>query len=280
MKLKKIVKRAFQYIVRGIPTYMITANISTITPGGLLKNKHIIVTGGGRGLGFYIAKRVIEEGAYVLITGRSEKTLIEAKKRLGYKCEYLVFDIRDIDKMQTFIKIASEKFEGKKIDCLVSNAGISLHEESFRDVTKEGWDQQMETNLKGNFFLVADFIKYLESQSDKSGNIIVISSERGKRADDIPYGLSKVATSSFVQGIATKVISEGIRVNGVAPGVTASDMTGYQRDGNLFAEHQPSKRVFMPEEVAEVVTFLLCDASNCISGEIITCDQGRYIAHW
>ena len=138
----------------------------------------------------------------------------------------------------------------------------------------------MNTNLKGNYFLVSEYIRYLEKQSDTAGNIVVITSERAKRADDIPYGLTKAATSSFIQCIASKVIGEGIRINGVGPGVTASDMTGFDKTGNLYADNQPSKRVFMPEEVAEVVGFLLCDASACISGEVITCDQGRYITHW
>lgn len=138
----------------------------------------------------------------------------------------------------------------------------------------------MDTNLKGNFFLVKEFIEYLEKYENKTGNIVVITSERAKRPDDIPYGLTKVATSSFIQCIASKVIEEGIRINGVGPGVTASEMTGYHRDANMYAKFQPDKRIFLPEEVAEVVTFLLSDVSACISGEIITCDQGRYISRW
>ena len=66
----------------------------------------------------------------------------------------------------------------------------------------------------------------------------------------------------------------------MAPGVTASDMTGFTKEGNLYAEWQPAKRVFLPEEVAEVVNFLLSDVSDCVTGEIITCDHGRYISHW
>ena len=57
-------------------------------------------------------------------------------------------------------------------------------------------------------------------------------------------------------------------------------MTGFGRNGDLYAEWQPSKRIFLPEEVAEIVAFLLSDVSSCVSGEIITCDQGRYISHW
>ena len=137
----------------------------------------------------------------------------------------------------------------------------------------------MNTNLKGNYFLVKKFVEYLEQQEDKKGNIIVITSERAKRPDDIPYGLTKVATSSFIQCIAKKVIAEGIRINGVGPGITTSDMTKISRE-HLHAEKQPGKRYFVPEEVAEVVNFLLSDTSACISGEIITCNQGSHISIW
>lgn len=57
-------------------------------------------------------------------------------------------------------------------------------------------------------------------------------------------------------------------------------MTGYSTDGNLYASYQPTERIFVPEEVAEVVNFLLSDISGCISGEIITCNQGKHISHW
>ena len=100
------------------------------------------------------------------------------------------------------------------------------------------------------------------------------------RPDDIPYGLTKTASNSFIKGIAVKVINEGIRINGIAPGVTATDMTGFNRDGNLYNSWQNNGRIFLPEEVAEVAGFLLSDFSNCISGEIIACDQGNYIATW
>ena len=171
-------------------------------------------------------------------------------------------------------------FSGEKITGLVSNAGVSLHEGDFRHVTEEGWDIQLNTNLKGNYFLVKGFIEYLEKKEDKKGNIVVITSERGRRSDDLPYGLTKVASDSFVECFASRVIKEGIRINGVAPGVTASDMTGVNRNENMYADWQPTNRFFLPEEVAEVVNFLLSDISNCISGEIIACDQGRYISHW
>lgn len=280
MGVKEYLKRMVRYIVRGVPDYHLTVEVKVSAPSRQLEGKNVIVTGAGSGLGFYIAKRCIAEGAKVIITGRNEDKLKNAVATLGDNCKYIVFDAQNVAGIPTFMKCAEQMLHGEKIYGLVSNAGISLHEGSFRNVTEEGWDVQMNTNLKGNYFLVKEFIQYLEGKDDKRGNIVVITSERSRRSDDIPYGLTKAASNSFIECFASKVIAEGIRVNGVAPGVTASDMTGVKRNGNLYADWQPNSRFFVPEEVAEVVNFLLSDVSNCISGEVITCDQGRWISHW
>lgn len=95
--------------------------------------------------------------------------------------------------------------------------------------------------------------------------------------DTIPYGLTKAALNSLTQGMASDVISHGIRINAIAPGVTVSEMTNYKREDNLYSSYQASERIYLPEEVAEVACFLLSDASKCISGEIIVCDNGKYI---
>ena len=279
MGLTEYLKRGARYVLFGVPEYKTNVEIQVMEPMGLLKGRNIIITGGGRGLGYYIAKKSIDEGAKVLITGRNEETLKAAIEKLGDKARYLVADISKVKEIDSFMEKAKECFQGEKIDSLVSNAGISLHEGDFRNVTEEDWDAQMDTNLKGNYFLVKKFVEYLEQQENKKGNIVVITSDRAKRPDDIPYGLTKVATSSFIQCIAHKVIAEGIRINGVGPGVTVSDMTGKSRD-HLHAECQAGKRFFVPEEVAEVVNFLLSDTSACISGEIITCNQCNHIARW
>lgn len=280
MEIRTYLKRMVRYVMKGIPEYYINVEVKESVPSHQLEGKNIIVTGAGSGLGYYIAKRCIAEGAKVLITGRNEDKLRRAASELGEYCRWIVFDSSDVKGMSHFIDQVQQKFNGEKIYGLVSNAGISLHEGNFRNVTEVGWDSQMNINLKGNYFLVKTFIEYLETLEDKSGNIVVITSERSRRSDDIPYGLTKVASNSFIECIASKVIKEGIRVNGVAPGVTASNMTGVDRNENMYADWQPSNRFFLPEEVAEVVNFLLSDVSNCISGEIIACDQGRYISHW
>ena len=81
----------------------------------------------------------------------------------------------------------------------------------------------------------------------------------------------------MVQGLACLFVKDNIRVNAVAPGITASDMTGIKSDGNLFLSINATERVYLPEEVAETACFLLSDASGCVSGQIILCNNGRTI---
>lgn len=138
----------------------------------------------------------------------------------------------------------------------------------------------MNINLKGNYFLLKAFVEYWEQCENTKGNIVVISSNRSKKIADSPYAISKYGVNNIVKGMSRKAIEKGIRINGVAPGTVTTTMTGYKNNGineNIFLEEQAGKRAFLPEEIAEVVNFLLSDASACISGEIIACDQGSYI---
>ena len=93
--------------------------------------------------------------------------------------------------------------------------------------------------------------------------------------------MTKAAINSLTQGLANRVVESGIRVNAIAPGVTVSDMTGFSSDGSLYCDYNITERVYLPEEVAEVACFLLSDASKCLSGQILVCNEGNSInAHW
>ena len=99
--------------------------------------------------------------------------------------------------------------------------------------------------------------------------------------DERPYGLTKAAINSLVQGLAYRYIKEGIRINAVAPGVTSSDMTGYKSEGNLYLQNHSTNRVFLPEEIAEIACFLLSDVSNLLNGQILYANEGNTInARW
>lgn len=276
-KLLKIIKRGLRYIIKGVP--IVRPKIVYTNSSQKLKGKNILITGGSSGIGFSIAKKSVEEGANVVITGRNEKKLKEAVGKISESCKFLVWDVKDVKSTKEMLIEAEKLIEGN-FDCLVSNAGISLHEGSFENVTEETWDAQMDINLKGNYFLTKTFAESMVQNKIGNGNILVISSERANRSDDIPYGISKVGTNSFVKAMASKLINKGIRINVLSPGVTLSDMIQMSNKDSLYESYQPQKRIFLPEEMAEVACFLLSDISNCISGEVITCDQGRYISTW
>ena len=248
----------------------VSANITYSSPDNRLRGKNIVITGGARGLGLAMAKKFISEGAKVLISGRNEETLKKVSEEIG--CKYIVYDVCDADNAEDFMKSADKMLGG--VNVLVNNAGISLHEWIIDAVTVDKFDRQINTNLRGGYFLTKYFVKILK-ESNRTGNVLFVSSERGEQTDDIPYGLTKAAINSFVKGIAPEIIKYGIRINAIAPGITASDMTGWDANGNLYCSGNPNGRIYLPEEVAEVALFLVSDISSCVSGQIIACNDGK-----
>lgn len=276
MSIKSYLARAFKYIVRGTPIKNIKADIHYLQPNAQLQGKKIIVTGGGRGLGVAMATKFIAEGAEVLIAGRNEKQLKETSEKIG--CKYLTLDVSNVESFADFMQNADKILNG--INCLVNNAGISLHENTFFDVTPKTFDQQIDTNFKGAYFLTQEFIKLIK-KDNRTGNILFTSSETGDTMDFRPYGFTKAAVNSMVQGLAYLFAKDGIRINAVAPGVTASEMTGFSAESNLHYEGNTTERIYLPEEVAETACFLLSEASGCISGQIIVCNNAKTInARW
>lgn len=259
-------------MLEGIPENHITANIVTIAPNDLLKGRKILITGGSRGLGHAMAEKFTNEGADVLITGRNEESLKRSARQIG--CKYSVLDVRDVKSFQSFIDKSDHALGG--IDSLVCNAGISLHEKDFFHVTEESFEEQMNTNLRSNVFLAQEFIRFVLSRNI-GANILFISSEIGELQDNRPYGWTKAAINSFVRGLASNFAGKGIRINAISPGITCSDMTGLNADGNLYIPTNATKRAYLPEEIAEVAAFLLSDCSKCISGQIIVCNNGKTI---
>lgn len=275
MSIKSRLKHLVSFLLHGVPN-PVYANISYLSPNETLRGKKVVITGGGRGLGFSMAKKFVEEGAEVLIAGRNMKVLEESAKKLG--CKYLQLDVSNPAEFDAFMDKAEELLGG--LNVLVNNAGISLHENTFFDVTPETFDKQVDTNFKGAFFLTQTFIRHIK-KTDTKACVLFVSSETGDTMDFRPYGFTKAAINSMVQGLAYLFAKEGIRVNAVAPGITASDMTGLSTEGDISYRGNISGRVYMPEEVAEVAAFLISDAAGCVSGQIITCNNAKTVnARW
>lgn len=274
--MKKLIKKLAKFILVSQPRDFVKVNVSQISYGKILEGKRILITGGGRGLEYAMAKKFISEGAYVVIVGRNENVLKESQKKLGERCKYIVFDVSNVEEIPNMLE-RGRVLMGD-IDILVSNAGISLHEGNFKNVTIESFDSQINTNFRASYF-IGKFFLQTKMNEKKEGNLLYVSSNTSGESVDIPYGLTKAAINSMVRGFARRVYKYGIRVNAIAPGVTLTDMTrsfAIQDDGNM-AYNAPSGRTFLPEEVAELANFIVSDAAKCINGEIVFCDAGNHL---
>lgn len=266
-------KRAIKYIRSGVPEYNINVSTAYFDNDTYLKDKIVLITGGNKGIGYSIAKRVIEGGGKAIITGRNKNDLDTAKEQLGENLYAYVLDNNNPEKFDSFIKKIDK--EVGEINCLVNNAGVSFHEKSFEEVTIKGFDEQININLRGTYFMCQSYINYYKSKKMKSGVILNIASETANQPMYRPYGMSKSAIVSFTRWLAKTYITEGIRANAVAPGVTESNMTNHYTKGKIYNEGAVGKRTINPNEIAETCCFLLSDASRCISGQVIACNEAN-----
>jgi 3-oxoacyl-[acyl-carrier protein] reductase len=189
------------------------------------------------------------------------------------KVQYLQWDIADINVYKEKSNQAIELFSGH-IDCLVNSAGITS-QVNIKDCTPEQWNNIFNINLKGLYFVTAEFVKQFVEQGT-GGNIVNIASQAGLNAQTRPYALTKAALIHLTAGLAKEYISHNIRVNAIAPGPTVSDMFAIDPNGNLQCNNR-GKRAFRSEEIAETALFLLSNASRCITGEVIACNEGNSI---
>ena len=257
----------------GIATHMVTQ----IQRGGVLRGKRILVTGGSSGIGMAIARKCLDEGATVVITGRDEAKLASAAQLLGSeRLHTLKWDVADIS-IQADKLAEAETAGGGMVDILVNNAGILGGHRQFIDLDPESWEQIVSVNMKGLVFLSQRVIRgWL--QTHYKGKIINISSMRGSLGvQDGPYGMSKWALNGLTHGLALKFAPQRIIINGIAPGITATpaiSINDVSVDENVFLKGVPAGRFGLPEEIAEVAVFLMSDAANYIVGQTIVCDGG------
>lgn len=275
-KIKTYISRAARFITKGEPQVFV--RVDSMIKGDLLKGKNVIITGASSGIGYETAKKCLLEGANVLCIARNEKKLLDAAERLksetgSRKIYHLQWDIADISMYKSKCREAIDLLDGH-IDCLVNSAGMTS-QANISDCTSELWDRIFNTNLKGLYFVTSEFVKQFVRQGT-GGNIVNIASQAGLNAQTRPYALTKAALIHFTAGLAKEYIDLRIRVNAVAPGPTVSDMYAINPDGNLRYINR-CKRAFRSEEVAETVMFLLSNASNCITGEVIACNGGNSI---
>lgn len=272
--MKKLLKKIVNRILLTSKRY-VAIKVAKVDYHGILEGQNIVITGGARGIGFSMAKKFVSEGAKVLITGRNEDALKQAVEIIGGdNIGFFVFDISKVDNFDNFL-LKCENRMGE-INSLVLNAGISLHEGNFTNVTPESYDSQFSVNLRANYFLSQSFIRS-KMLNNREANILFVSSETGAKSNDLPYGLTKVAINSLVGGLARRVYQRGIRINAIAPGITYTDMKKKRENDGNYAIPNAAGRFLLPDEISEVACFILSDASRCITGEILYCDAGSHL---
>ena len=243
----------------------------------ILEGKVAVITGGSSGIGFATAKRFVEEGAHVVITGRREKELKEAAARIGKNVTAVAGDItrvEDLDRLYAFVK---EKHG--HIDVLFANAGWG-EVAPIGAATEAHFDKTFDLNAKGTFFTMQKAIPLFTD----GGSIILTTSVANVMG--LPtfavYAATKAAVRSFVRSWAMELKDRNIRVNGLSPGpieTAALEKAGIPPEMMEqaiagFTTQVPLGRRGKPEEIAGPVMFLASDESSYITGIELAVDGG------
>jgi NAD(P)-dependent dehydrogenase (short-subunit alcohol dehydrogenase family) len=247
----------------------------------LLEGKTAVITGGSTGIGLATAKRFVEEGAYVFITGRRQAELEVAAKELGDNAVAVQGDVSKEEDLDRLYSVVADS--GRRIDVVFANAAI-LEAARIGEITDEQLDYQLGVDLKGVVFTVQKALPLLND----GGSIILNASTTAARASDGigVYGAIKAAVRSFARTWASELRDRGIRVNSVSPGAT--DTPGIDTVARMvfpgpnaeaeFEAYQrsivPMGRYGKPDEVANAALFLASDLSSFTTGADIPVDGG------
>jgi NAD(P)-dependent dehydrogenase (short-subunit alcohol dehydrogenase family) len=244
------------------------------------RNKIVLVTGGTSGIGLEITKRFFEEGARVIICGRDiekgNKVCGQFKgndeKVVFVKCNIAIKD--DIDNLFQFIKVKYHQ-----LDIAINNASIFCIGKTFHEYTLEEYNEVINVNLNGTFLCMkAEIAIMLKANKGSIVNILSNASVAAQTYGSTPYIASKHGEAGLTKVAALEYATRGIRVNGVLPGLTDTEMlhrnVNDQMINDMIASY-PMKRLVKPEEIAEAALFLSSDAASAINGVLLAVDEGK-----
>lgn len=240
-----------------------------------LENQVAVITGGARGIGYGIAEKYISEGAKVIVADILDDGP-ERVARLGENAAFYHINLRNREEIFTMADKLAEEYG--HLDVLVNCAGIALPVPTFK-LTEEDLDKVIEINMKAPLYCCQAIGMYMRRQG--KGSIVNISSGNSRMINvgRTPYGITKGAVNLLTMQLGAEWSMYGIKVNAIAPGWIETEMVKRPLrlgilDARKIMSVSPIGRFGQVEEIANLATFLACEESNYIVGQVIFADGG------
>ncbi len=239
--------------------------------------KRAFITGGSRGIGRGISLMLAENGYEVLVNYRSDDesalSLQSEITAMGGSIKLFKFDIADFDNAQKTIQ--KELDDNGPIEVLVFNAG-TRKDALFPIMDRSSWDNIIDVNLKSFYYICNPISKSMFSS--KYGKIVIISSLSGITGvpSQVNYSASKAGIIGAAKSLSIELARRNINVNVITPGYIYTDLTKdvLDKSQDEIIKTIPMRRIGKPEDIANLVEFLISDKSSYITGQVISCDGG------
>lgn len=243
-----------------------------------LRNKVVLITGAGKGIGYETAKVFASQNTKLAVISRSEEDLVKLEHEVGLDADCFFAMVGDVSDPQVVIQFVDEVIQRfGRIDVLVNNAGIRFRKK-FLEITYEDWQHVMNVNLGSTFLFCKEVGRHMVSQG--SGRIINMASIVGTLGlpELVGYAASKGGIISLTKSLALEWAENKINVNVIAPGFCKTSYSeNFKNNSGLYdftIERTPMRKWGEADDIAKTCVYLASDLSNYVTGEVISVDGG------